>query len=586
MPIRALIVDDREPDRKSLVDILTTIGCLVEPVATLEEAKTKIIRELFHIVTIDIQLSELASNRDGTTLEKWLSDPVWDSYVSRFVVSSTSVVSELIRSVSAVNTIRIKDPQYNTGVLANNTWYFSKPPKLDEDALLQKVQAAVKDRNFQLMIGGSDQIEIIAARIQSEIKRRIDGERENGASAYAWFQALSSDEQLHRLKQEIEDLLRQIFPGAVSVELTAVGQGLSGSSVIQATPISEDVQQYPVLIKLGYWQQIATEMDRYQRFVRGHIKQRPALQASGRTVLLSAIIYDWLDEVVSFGRYYTDPNNTDESIVALVEDLFTQVCHKWYSETSAKLIEYHKDYPSYLRCTAKAVSESLPYLKVFAISQQQQLQFPELDHALPNPAYVLEAQEMGRSTLAKNSRWGITHGDFNENNVLIRTQFLSGTGTLCMTQPWIIDFYRTQKHDVLRDFAQLEATVKFNLLPADVSLTDCYTLEKLLVQQQFFSEADQLLPSTLSMVPRGLERTLKVVAAIRRSAYSIIFRHPGTAQATSFDSYLAALFYCSINLVRYVQKSAQQSEGLTIDRARYALLASAIIAERLRMVAR
>src|SRR5437016_4372156 len=116
----------------------------------------------------------------------------------------------------------------------------------------------------------------------------------------------------------------------------------------------------------------------------------------------------------------------------------------------------------------------------------------------------------------------ITHGDLHSGNVMV-----SKSG-----RTWLIDFYRTGWGPALRDFAQIESDIKFDLLGTD-SLRLRYDLEKALLAPERMD--DQI---TLNSKPSAQQaRAVAAIQQLRQLAYAL------TDTEDAREYYMALLFY-------------------------------------------
>ena len=99
------------------------------------------------------------------------------------------------------------------------------------------------------------------------------------------------------------------------------------------------------------------------------------------------------------------------------------------------------------------------------------------------------------------------HGDLHSRNILVDD---SGHG-------WLIDFARSKKSHVLRDFIELETDIKFALLPT-TQLDTLISLETRLLVPATLSQA---LPDSI-FADADTQKAYRAVATIRTMAYRLL----------------------------------------------------------------
>jgi hypothetical protein len=145
----------------------------------------------------------------------------------------------------------------------------------------------------------------------------------------------------------------------------------------------------------------------------------------------------------------------------------------------------------------------------------------------------------------------ICHGDLHTRNILVDDE----------EQCWLVDFARVTQGHALRDFAELESDLKFQIMPVgDLALLA--DMEQTLVQPTQWHTPPPALP-----LGHPLAHWQQVIAALRQIA----------AQQLALDGdmqdYYMALFWHTLNIVRLRQVEPA--------RKRHALLSASVLAERL-----
>jgi hypothetical protein len=154
--------------------------------------------------------------------------------------------------------------------------------------------------------------------------------------------------------------------------------------------------------------------------------------------------------------------------------------------------------------------------------------------------------------LEASARKCFCHGDLHSQNILV-----DGDGKF-----WLIDFARAAESHALRDFAELESDIKFNLLQV-ISLPTLLEFEQALLSAVTFADA----PLDLDFNNADLTKAYSVVIALRQIAAN----HLGLSG--DMREYYQALLFHTINMVRL--------RHIKVEKKNHALLAAALICQRL-----
>lgn len=259
------------------------------------------------------------------------------------------------------------------------------------------------------------------------------------------------------LEAELRDLLIRLFPGATHLFIEDMPTGQSGAGILRITPTYANKIGKPDVIKFGKREKINQERDRYQEHVDHFVGNQCATQL--RTTAgsrIGAIAYSLigteLDNVQSFAHFYQ--LNDAETVKRAIDKLFSVTCKRWYDnlEQPRRKRDLTQLYKETLHIDWSAVAKAINETNVEITDSI--LAFPGLAGGYPHPQTWLTKNP--DATLRQVWR-SITHGDLNENNLL-----LSADG-----QGWLIDFYRTGLNHVLSDVIELETAIKFNLTGID-----------------------------------------------------------------------------------------------------------------------
>ncbi len=153
----------------------------------------------------------------------------------------------------------------------------------------------------------------------------------------------------------------------------------------------------------------------------------------------------------------------------------------------------------------------------------------------------------------------ITHGDFNQHNLLVDS----------IANMWLIDFQRTGQGHILRDVAMLDSVVRFQLLASsEATLEERLQMEEALCSIDRFSQVQQLT-TRFSTENSALAKTYAIVVHLRTLARWLVSQKPND----DMSEYYIALLYNAMNTLRFNDLSLRQRE--------HALLCASLLVDRL-----
>ncbi|MEO1289082.1 MAG: phosphotransferase, partial [Chloroflexota bacterium] len=378
-----------------------------------------------------------------------------------------------------------------------------------------------------------------------------------------------------RVEYEIFDLLRRCVKGynIDAIQLSPIVSGLSKAAVIGITPKINGRTALPLVLKLGYHKEIAQEAYAYENHVQFMLQRIPKAVEGPSTPLLSSMIYTKVEKGKSFGEVYQDEYLFPTyKVEALLEDLFRNTCHKWFSASKEAMVEA-VDYMGYLNCQLKRFIDPIEHLQKQPMMHGYYLwsdnfRLPTIDRLFANPFNYLEDDDF-LTMLNYSAPRTITHGDMNANNILIRND----------DEAWLIDFGRTDYHHALRDFIQLETVVRFALMEG-VSLAERYEMESWLTSQTKFAHITKISQEFVPSSPQ-VERAFRITCKIRELAWeTVLSNQDDTQQFAKFKQYQMGLFFMSLTTVRFV-KHHRAPNGLSTTQALHALMAASLLGEQL-----
>ncbi|MBN1966362.1 MAG: phosphotransferase, partial [Anaerolineae bacterium] len=330
------------------------------------------------------------------------------------------------------------------------------------------------------------------------------------ATRLRWARESVTDEHLL-------DLMGRVFPGARNVQMQLLPElqttSLIASAIGRAVVLYASEQypgnaarRIPKVLKIGPADEIAREIDRYERFVNGWLHQyrQARLENHARVWHLGAITYAFLGvtphDMAPFRAFYLYPRSQSDVILGMLRQLFIETCHNWYAQEREQVPEMvlFDEYDNALELQER-IEERLD-------TQTPTLTFEGIDAPLPNPA--IWALETGRQIIFPTITTCITHGDLHGDNLFVDRNM----------QAWLVDFGRSGFGHALRDFVELEADIKLRLISrGGADLASLAALERSLLASS--APGEMLLPSAAVAANPALHKAFQVVAGLRHLAF-------------------------------------------------------------------
>lgn len=532
-PYRALILDDVPKWRTMVAESLTDHGFRVDTAASPAEFREAMRSNFYHLFIFDKSLDDPSgSNREGLDLlaelrrEKQLES---SAVIVLTAYNDKEVTREAFRGQNLVDVVEkqsFEDRQ------------FVEQARM----LLAKLPL---NRSLEITWNGSNNSaeEQVANLIVSKTRVRRGSE-------------------LHkRLAEELDDLLTRVFASSSSIIVTPIERGRSGSGVVLVEPFFDDRGSgQPVVLKFGDVRDIQTEKENYRKYVLEALRggRHTALVYEAQTTLLGAIGYSLLEaqEFESFTSFYSHAST--EEVLKSISNLFLVTCNSWYANMSPPHVrDLAADYRERLGCTADNLADAMAKLK--NVHGGEHLTFASMEEpfTVKNPLRVAF-----KGTMAFGTHECVTHGDLNDGNIMV-----DQTGAT-----WLIDFLKTTKAHVLRDFALLDVAVRCCLPgPSEATLDERVMLERAVLAARKIDSAGNVV-GHLESENKALRKAFAASLRIRTLATKQVHQH---TTADMKDYFIASFFY-ELNLIRFVdQLSAVQRE--------HALVAAGLTAEHLKL---
>lgn len=255
--------------------------------------------------------------------------------------------------------------------------------------------------------------------------------------------------------KKVKQLVEKIFQGCTEILLYPFGdaeEGFSGALLLRVEGrTSKDYLILPCILKVGSQQKIKQEFRNFRDCVDLVVDNAPHVYRDGYKNIeeWAAIAYTKIggrwEEVKTFKALYSDATSEEdlEKLRSLLRRLFEEVMSPW--------LELRRKHGSIWKIyhleegRLKEMAKTLTKLKRRGY---------ELGSFNPIQYWKDVLSHEGDSSPAEVG-FGTIHGDLNSRNILLNEK---------EDKPYLIDFSETGQGHYLRDFAKLEADIKFVLM--------------------------------------------------------------------------------------------------------------------------
>lgn len=505
---RILLIEDRTDWQELLSRNLKGAGYIVEIAATFDQAVNNLQTALYHLAIIDIRLNDLEpENTQGMT--------ILDEFKARDIGEATEKIM-----ISAYGTMEQMRNSFTNHDVAD----FVDKDDFDLDRFLASVNTIFKTRvraNFDLEIIFEDGLSYpeLLAGIELDDKR-LTGD----------------DKRMLRVIDETIELLRKLFYNSQSIVISRLGAKVdtrSGTRVVRVQPYYKDRHGESVIVKLGDHRKLEREHDNFHIYVKGFIGGNRSTNelTYRRTPWLGGIVYSLVgtgaEHIVDFANYYSV--HSPSEIDGIIHNLFENTCAIWYRDRgSVHHVRLTQKYMEQLDMTETDLEKALAE-NFHSLVGQKTMTFHDIpNRQFINPVYAVRGREFNASTYEC-----VTHGDLNGGNILIDTQ----------GSTWLIDFASTGKAHILRDAAELETVIKFQLLESS-DLKARAELETALLGMERFRDATRLV----YVAPNGhFQKAFQTILAVREQAADLV------RPDDDVRDYYISLMYLALNMLRFYQ---------------------------------
>jgi len=534
---RILVVDDTQQWRTALGSILRAAGYEVDTASGLEEARGFLKARPYHLLVLDIRMKENdPANIEGMDFLRELGE------------YGLGTALEVVM-LSGYGTARQMREAFTEHKVAD---FMAKEEFFPEEflAVIEKIFAA----KVRVNVG----LDIYWQQVSGP-EEAVVGLQFGGARVRA------GDPLQKPAAEELVELLRRLFHKAAQLIVRPLGRGKSGTGVLWIQPFYQSGGAPAKVVKFGDFREIEVEYENFKNYVSPYVGggRSAAIDDLRRTARFAGIIYSHLgtagDRLESFAGFYA--RSGVAQIKAVIEELFGSTCGPWYANPGVlHPFDLTMHYAERMRFTSEnlecAVADNLKSVNFKSAHGRRVLHFNVLPGArdFTDPISALERHHV-HSTYEC-----ITHGDLHAENILVD----AGGKT------WLIDFQGTGPGHYLRDVAELDSVVRFQLLAAaEATLEERLELEERLCRLRSFAAVEEEAGRP-GDGDAPLDKAYATALHLRRVAHRLVSRIGGD----DLGEYHVALFYYALNTIRFYSLPSVQRQ--------HALLCASLLADSLK----
>ncbi len=405
------------------------------------------------------------------------------------------------------------------------------------------------------------------------------------------------NDRIDIMAEELEDVLRKLFPDADHVTLKHMTAGAGGSGVVQIQPTSAGVKGADVVVKFGRRDNMRKEIGNFLRYVQPYAGQLATamMGTMEETSSFGAARFSLVGQAGGAPHSFTDfyRKASADEIRQVLRFLFENTCARWYAgkhdwtdpeldhrpelfdagrlrdrpDVLAVAFEEQKSFDTEERrdelrqAMQRAFMGNTLYKSHLRKVDESQFEVtfsgpPEKTFRLPDPLDFIKTQRCGFS---RPTFWAITHGDLHGGNILVDENGYA----------WLIDFYKTGWGPALRDFAQLEAAIRMELMETD----NLFALSQFEVACLNPRQFDKGIGFNNIFQIGEFDKAIQVITYLRELAMKV-------AETSSMKEYYIGLLYHTLKLSTW-EGSLPQERELDV-RQRHALISAGLICDRLK----
>ncbi|MBE2234262.1 MAG: CHAT domain-containing protein [Anaerolinea sp.] len=350
---------------------------------------------------------------------------------------------------------------------------------------------------------------------------------------------------------EVEDMLRRLFPAAKRLKIEAVNEaqrkGLSvprGHSIVVKVTQDEHFSSYVVKLtttthEAREWTTASDELKRFNKvrpFFTG-LRFAAVVGSPVRLWNLMGIVYEFLagDEdrpICSLADYYRDNSAED------INNVLSNIRRFWRRLYEKRTQQRKSVFQAYDMAWNRKLSQRLIEFRTYSLSYPDAL----VKLNLPDPftwlADMIVLQDNGnyQDGGLPDTTFADCHGDLHSENIFTDTH----------QDVWLIDYERTGEGPLLQDFAELENDILTSLV--DLQATEAEQFAQLVCA---LIESNSLVPEQqLALFPADSEagKAFTVIHAWRELACSVLGASGGDRRQYYYGLLFNALFRLTLLL--------------------------------------
>ncbi|MCA9942557.1 MAG: response regulator [Ardenticatenaceae bacterium] len=500
--LRILLVEDDENAYDPIIRWLKEEHYLVRLATSYTEAKSALETDHFHLAIIDLKLTE-EDPEDPEHMEGLLLLEDIEHLQLRGVMPTIVITAHQKYTLQAWN---LKADR----LVIKEAGYLSKLLNTIKELEEEKIRI-----NFGLDYV-SDSLNVL----------------EEVAEDVNWSMAERPSTKL--LTPQVRDLFGKLFVDARSLFVSKLTPGLTGAAIVQVKPTWQEGVGRSYVAKVGRKDKVETERRHYKANVERFLTGNSVAQADVRySRHLGTLLYNFAESqgvaLKEFDEFYrrSEPNQ----IVASLRELFEQTYHYWFDNPERVLADVRQLYYEAFQLDRKKLIGRIQIVLPELDPEAEMIQLTPGKEKVLNPIAWLDKYHVECVIQVHKC---ITHGDLTGRNIMVDE---SG-------KCWLIDFYRTYKSHILRDFVILETDVKYRLMSL-LSLTDFLHLEEALLEADRQNQPPILPPS----FSKDARKAAEIVFALRQMAHRYA-RSFNTQQNEARKEYLLSQLMGTLNVVR------------------------------------